>query len=322
MITPLPPHSPADATEIATAKSSSPPPPQFQWKDVVWLNVIVMTLWHVGAVYAAVFVMPQASLAANFVLWICLWFWSAVGVTAGSHRLWAHKSYKAKLPLQIWLMLWSSMAYQNSIYDWARDHRVHHKGSDTNADPHNANRGFFFAHMGWLLVRKHPDVFRESRKINNADLDTDPIVQFQKKHYIVVGMTMCYVVPALLGYHLIDSAWEGFWIGGVFRHVWLLHMTWCVNSVAHFYGSKPYDPKIRPVENLLVSIGAVGEGWHNFHHRYPTDYATSEFGIGQWNPTKVFIDCMAAIGQAYDLKRSSTAAARREFVAAQEHRHD
>ncbi|RHY86205.1 hypothetical protein DYB37_013492 [Aphanomyces astaci] len=313
---------PTSGAEPATTPSPQPPStaasltPAFSWSEVVWVNVVVMTVWHVGAAYGAICVMPKASLWANLVLWVSFWFWAALGVTAGSHRLWSHRSYKAKLPLQIFLMLLSSMAYQNSIFEWSRDHRVHHKGSDTTADPHNSNRGFFFAHMGWLLTRKHPDVFTESRKINNRDLETDPIVQFQKRHYQVIGLGMCYGFPTIVGYVCFGSAWQGFWIGGVFRHVWLLHMTWCVNSVAHFFGYKPYDRNIRAVENLFVSIGAVGEGWHNYHHRYPTDYATSEFGfLYQWNPTKLFIEIMAAVGLAYDLKRSTTAAATRERLA-------
>ncbi|POM64892.1 Acyl-CoA desaturase 1, partial [Phytophthora palmivora] len=82
---------------------------------------------------------------------------------------------------------------------------------------------------------------------------------------------------------------------------------------------KPYDRKIQPVENLIVALGALGEGYHNYHHKYPSDYATSEWGIlsGQFNPTKAFIDFMAMIGQAYDLKRSRTAARTRERVAKQ-----
>ncbi|ETV70607.1 hypothetical protein H257_13981 [Aphanomyces astaci] len=289
------------------------PTPTFSWGEVVWYNVIILSVWHAMAVYTLFFVLPQASFVAILTLWVGLWFFSGLGITAGAHRLWAHRSYKARLPLQIFLALCNSMAFQGSIYEWSRDHRVHHKGSDTTADPHNSRRGFFFAHMGWVMVRKHADVFREGKKMNFADLDNDKLVQFQKKHYLASVLLMCYVFPSIVGYLCFDSAWQGFWIGGVYRHVWVLHMTWCVNSVAHFFGYKPYDRNSRAVENLFVSIGAIGEGWHNYHHRYPTDYATGEMGVtGQWNPTKGFIDLMASVGLAYDMKRSTTAAATRE----------
>lgn len=106
---------------------------------------------------------------------------AAFGITAGAHRLWAHKSYKARLPLRIFLMILQTIAFQNSIYEWARDHRVHHKFTDTDADPHNASRGFFFSHMGWLLIRKHPEVKAKGKMIDMSDLEQDPVVMFQKK---------------------------------------------------------------------------------------------------------------------------------------------
>lgn len=103
------------------------------------------------------------------------------GVTAGVHRLWSHRSYKAKTPLRIILMLCFSLSGQNTIYDWVRDHRVHHKFSETEADPHNSNRGFFFAHIGWLMMNKHPEVVRKGRMLDMNDIVNDPVVQFHQK---------------------------------------------------------------------------------------------------------------------------------------------
>lgn len=105
----------------------------------------------------------------------------AFGITAGAHRLWAHKSYKATWQLRLILATVNLIAFQNSIHEWVRDHRVHHKYTDTNADPHNAKRGFFFSHMGWLVLRKHPDVKTKGANISMADLEEDQIVMFQKK---------------------------------------------------------------------------------------------------------------------------------------------
>lgn len=103
------------------------------------------------------------------------------GVTAGAHRLWAHKSYKAKLPLRIILMIFQTMAFQNCIHEWVRDHRAHHKFCDTDADPHNSRRGFFFSHMGWLMCKKHPDVKAKGQTIDMSDIEADPVVMFQKE---------------------------------------------------------------------------------------------------------------------------------------------
>lgn len=142
---------------------------------------------------------------------------AALGVTAGAHRLWTHNGYKAKWQLKLIWMYLNCMAFQNSVFEWARDHRyieqnlfslniyiiyilnlsnnkylpiyifisicrAHHKFTDTDADPHNFQRGFFFSHIGWLMVKKHPDVKRVGGTIDMSDLERDPIVMFQKKY--------------------------------------------------------------------------------------------------------------------------------------------
>lgn len=108
------------------------------------------------------------------------WFVTSMGITAGSHRLWTHRSFKAKLPLRIFLMLCQTAMFQKSIYDWARDHRVHHKFTDTDADPYNSSRGFFFSHIGWTMMRKHREVIEKGRTVNFSDIEADPVVQFQR----------------------------------------------------------------------------------------------------------------------------------------------
>ena len=94
----------------------------------------------------------------------------SLGVTAGVHRLWSHRSYKAHPLLQFFLLVVFSGQGQHSVFHWARDHRLHHKKSDTNADPHNINRGFFFSHIGWLMVKKNRATLEEMKKIDISDL--------------------------------------------------------------------------------------------------------------------------------------------------------
>lgn len=95
--------------------------------------------------------------------------------------MWAHKSYKATWQLRLILAAANLIAFQNNIFEWVRDHRVHHKYTDTDADPHNSVRGFFFSHMGWLMLRKHPDIKTKGARVDMSDLLQDPIVMFQKK---------------------------------------------------------------------------------------------------------------------------------------------
>jgi stearoyl-CoA desaturase (Delta-9 desaturase) len=229
-----------------------------------------------------------------------------LGITAGAHRLWAHRSYKATLPLRIFLMLLNSMANQGSIYHWSRDHRVHHKHSETDADPHNATRGIFYAHMGWLFVKKHPSTIVAGKKLTYEDLANDATVVFQRALDPWFALFMCFVFPGLVCTLWGDNFWNGYWVAGALRYVFVLHCTWMVNSVAHFFGSHPYDPSSWPAENPLVSFFAVGEGWHNWHHKYPYDYAASEFGVvKQYNPTKLFIDTCCLLGLASECKRAT-----------------
>ena len=268
--------------------------------------LIYIGLAHVAAL-VGLFKIPECQWQT--LLWaFVLWPISGLGITAGVHRLWAHRSYNATFPLRVVLMLANSIANQGSIWHWARDHRVHHKHSETDADPHNATRGFFFAHMGWLFVKKHQSVVAAGRQLNHDDLAMDSTVVFQKRLDPWFALFMCMVMPGLVCTLWGDNFWNGYWVAGGLRYICVLHFTWCVNSAAHLYGDHPYDPKSWPAENPLVSVMAIGEGWHNWHHKYPFDYAASEFGIGkQFNPTKLFIDTCIFFGLASNPKRATGA---------------
>ena len=200
-------------------------------------------------------------------------------------------------------MIAQCTAGQNSLWIWCRDHQVHHKFSETDADPHNSNRGFFFAHVGWLLRRKHPEVTIRSATLSKwfEKLWSDPVVQIQHKYYFYLYLVFA-LGPFLIPYFLYgESLFRSFMIIYVLRYMSILHGTWFVNSTAHMFGNRPYDPEIQPRENWWVSYGALGEGYHNYHHTFPSDYKTSEDG-SFFNLTKLFIDLMAWMGQAYGLE--------------------
>ncbi|XP_053164084.1 stearoyl-CoA desaturase [Hemicordylus capensis] len=266
----------------------------------VWRNIILMFLLHVSALYG-ISLIPSAKLHTS--LWAGLCFiLSALGITAGAHRLWSHRSYKATLPLRIFFAVVNSMAFQNDIYEWTRDHRAHHKFSETDADPHNASRGFFFSHIGWLMVRKHPDVIEKGRKLDLSDLKADKVVMFQRRHYKVSVVIMCFFLPTFVPWYFWgESLWNSFFLASIVRYTAILNATWLVNSAAHMYGNRPYDQHISPRENHYVVFGALGEGFHNYHHTFPFDYSTSEFGW-RWNFTTAFINAMYYLGLASDCK--------------------
>jgi len=275
--------------------------------NINWPMGLYITLVHYWATWGLrrLHVVSSQTLLWAFILWPI----SGLGITAGVHRLWSHRSYDAKLPLRIVLMLFNSIANQGSIFHWARDHRVHHKHSEQDADPHNATRGFFFAHMGWLYVKKHPAVVEAGKLLNFDDLKQDGTVMFQKRYDPWFTLFMCFVFPALVAKYCWGEAfWPALHVAGSLRYCVVLHFTWLVNSAAHFFGDHPYDNQSWPAENPFVSLAAIGEGWHNWHHKYPYDYAASEFGVAsQFNPTKLFIDGCAALGLVTNRKRATGA---------------
>ena len=155
-------------------------------------------------------------------------------------------------------------------------------------------------------MKKHPKVIQAGRKLDLSDVLSDPVVGFQKSVDPFFSLFMCFGFPSLVS----SCLWgEGllcsFFVGGCLRYSIVLHSSWLVNSAAHIYGSRPYDKTINPADNLYVSALSGGEGWHNWHHKFPYDYAGSEFGAHQkYNPTKVFIDVCAWLGLVSDRKRA------------------
>lgn len=272
---------------------------------LVWRNIILFGYLHLAALYGAWLCLSSAKLSTVFFA-IFLYVISALGITAGAHRLWAHRSYKAKLPLRILLAAFNTIAFQDCALHWARDHRVHHKYSETDADPHNATRGFFFSHIGWLLCRKHPDVIEKGKKLDTADLEADPVLHYQRKYYMLLMPIFCFLLPTTIPMYVWGETLKNAWfVCAMFRYTFVLNVTWLVNSAAHKWGDKPYDKDINPSQNSSVAIFAFGEGWHNYHHVFPWDYKTAELGGYHFNFSTAFIDFFAKIGWAYDLKSVS-----------------
>lgn len=289
-----------DNAQKFVVKNSSSNEQKYKWK-IVWRNVIVFLYLHLGALYGFYLTFTSTKLLTT--LWgIFVASLAAMGITAGAHRLWAHRSYKAKWPLRLVLMLCQSIAFQNHIYEWVRDHRVHHKFTDSDADPHNAQRGFFFSHIGWLLLRKHPDVMKKGATIDMSDLEQDPIVVWQRRLYIVLMPLCCFIIPMWVPYYFWNETMLNSWYSTLLRYTLSLNLTWLVNSAAHIWGMKPYDSTIGPTENVSVAICAFGEGWHNYHHVFPWDYKAAELGNYKLNFTTAFIDFCARLGLVYDRK--------------------
>ncbi|KAL1464066.1 hypothetical protein WDU94_003749 [Cyamophila willieti] len=225
----------------------------------------------------------------------------------GAHRLWTHRTFKANFWLRAILLVAATVAGQNCLWVWVRDHRQHHKYSDTDGDPHNASRGFFFSHIGWLMVRKQPEVIALGKLIDVSDLEADPLVMFQKRYYKTLFVIFSMILPMLFPYYVLhETLWTSFLISFVTRITVLLNGTWSVNSVTHIYGNRPFTKDMLPTENEWVSMLGMGEGWHNYHHSFPWDYKAAELGQ-HFNGVRHIIEFCARQGWAWDLKSASRA---------------
>jgi len=290
--------------EAATSQSAKSDAGRMKLTEtpIVWRNVAIMLYLHMAALYGFYLCFGVAK-AATIGWAFFLFLFGGFGITGGAHRLWAHRSYKAKWPLRVFAAVAQTIAVQNDIYEWSRDHRVHHKFSETDADPHNARRGFFFAHVGWLLMKKHPEVKRRGATVDCSDLLQDPVVIYQRKFYVPLVLLLSFAMPAWVPWYFWGESFKtAFFVASIFRYVFNLNITWLVNSAAHIWGNHPYDNNINPAENLYVAFLTSGEGWHNYHHVFPWDYKAAELGNYKMNMTTAAIDLFNWLGLAYDLK--------------------
>ncbi|XP_065222781.1 acyl-CoA Delta-9 desaturase-like [Planococcus citri] len=281
--------------------------------EIVWFNAIGFLLLHLAALYGTYLCIFSAKFLTT--LWgVFTAYLAALAVTMGAHRLYTHRTFKANKYVRLILVVIQTMAGQNCLWVWIRDHRQHHKYSDTNGDPHNSSRGFFFCHIGWLMVRKHPDVIRKGKTIDMSDINQDPMVMFQKNHYkklfVIFAIGVPTAIPCLLWN---ETLWNSFFISFVARLIYSLNFTWLVNSAAHIFGTRPFTKDMSPAENSFVSFFGLGEGWHNYHHTFPWDYRAAEFGQ-HFNITTSVIDYCTKKGWVYDVKCASQELVKRQAV--------
>lgn len=232
----------------------------------------------------------------SFVLFLA---WNGLGITAGYHRLWAHRTYDASWPVRFMLMLGGTMAIQNSILFWSSGHRTHHRHVDhVDLDPYSAKRGFWFSHMGWML-RNYPSGNPDFR--NAPDLQKDPMVMFQHNYYIPMILVTNLGFPALVGWAVGDF-WGVMLLAGLLRLVASHHFTFFINSLAHMFGKQPYTDENTARDNFWLALVTWGEGYHNFHHIFQYDYRN---GVKWWqfDPTKWLILGLSKVGLTSNLKR-------------------
>ena len=267
-----------------------------------WTNMLIFSLTPLLALtLVPVYGYLYGYDSFEWITFTLLFVYSGISITAGYHRLWSHKTYKAHPILRVFLAFGGALALQNDILNWASDHRRHHRHVDDNKkDPYSAGRGFWFSHIGWIL-RNYESASNDFSNVQ--DLKRDPIVMWQHRNYLSLVLLANIALPAFLGFINGDII-AGLLLGGLLRLVINHHTTYLINSLAHMWGKQTYSNQVSARDNPFLALITFGEGYHNYHHTFQWDYRN---GVKWWHfdPTKWIINLLSRVGLTYGLKRCS-----------------
>jgi stearoyl-CoA desaturase (delta-9 desaturase) len=243
-----------------------------------------------GANLGAVVVPFAATIAAIALFWnrlvspadlaiaAVMYMLTAVGITVGFHRLLTHRAFQTSKPLEYVFAILGSMAVQGPVVSWVADHRKHHAHTDEEGDPHSPHvgregglrgmlAGLWHAHAGWLMTNQG----RADWKRFAPDLYEDPGMRAIGRAFVPLVL-LSLALPALAGYLVggtLAAAATGLLWGGLVRIFFVHHVTWSVNSVCHFFGSRRFDTDDRSTNVFWLALPSLGESWHHNHHAFP-----------------------------------------------------
>jgi stearoyl-CoA desaturase (delta-9 desaturase) len=241
---------------------------------------------HAGCLLVLVTGAPADAVAVG----IASYLLRGLGISAGYHRYFSHRSFRTSRAFQFVLALLGTLAVQKGVLWWASHHRHHHQASDRDGDVHSPVRdGFWWSHVGWFLSRRHEDT--EWPRVR--DLARYPELVWLNEHFALP--------PALFALGLFAAGGLPWLVWGFLLSttaVW--HVTYAINSVAHQLGSRPYDTPDGSRNNLCLAVLALGEGWHNNHHHY-MNAARAGFHWWQIDTTYLVLRALAAVGVTWDL---------------------
>jgi stearoyl-CoA desaturase (delta-9 desaturase) len=281
---------------------------------LVWTNVLMFVLtFAAAAILVPWYGLTHGFSAADWGVFAFFLVANGMAITAGYHRLWAHRTYEAHWSLRLFYLVFGTMALQNSAFVWCSGHRTHHLYvDDEERDPYSARRGFWFSHIGWML-REYPS--GKSDFSNIPDLKKDPMLAFQHRYYVPLTLAANFGLPLIAGL-VFHDVWGMLILAGVLRLVWSHHVTFFINSLAHMWGSRPYTEDNSARDNPVLAVVTYGEGYHNFHHIFAHDYRN---GVRwwQWDPTKWLIATLQVFGLTRRLKRTPVFQIQRALLAMQ-----
>lgn len=266
-----------------------------------WAGVILFAVLILGGVIGTPFYIYYHGLSrAEIFFFLFYFFATSLAITVGYHRLFAHATYKTNDIVRFFLLFFGAATYEESALKWASQHRQHHQFTDTDLDPYNSRRGFWYSHIGWVILYKHP-----VNHDNVMDLFKSKLIVNQHQYYDAWALLSGIVIPMAIGFWMGDPL--GFFLIVVCLRIFLvMNAAFFINSYAHMVGNNAYDDKVSARDHWLGAILTNGEGYHSFHHKFPNDYRN---GIRwyHWDPSKWFIYLLSRLGLAWDLKRTSVA---------------
>ena len=265
-------------------------------------NLAAVVVPFLATGVAIVLLWNQAVGATDLAIMAVMYVLSAGGITIGYHRLLTHRSFQTYPGLEYAFAILGSLAVQGPVISWVADHRKHHAHTDEEGDPHSPHvghghglRGLWHAHIGWLLT----DQGRADRKRYARDL-------FINRHFLaLVGLSLG--LPALAGFALtgtIAGAATGLLWGGFVRIFFVHHITWSINSVCHFMGTRRFAVEDESRNVFWLALPSLGEAWHHNHHAFPRS-AVNSMRPWELDPSGLFIRALERVGLAWNVIRIS-----------------
>jgi stearoyl-CoA desaturase (delta-9 desaturase) len=281
-----------------------------KFSNIDWVTLIFIAAYHVLLVIALPLYLMDRMPSWSLIGWtMFLIAGSLLSITAGYHRLYAHRTYRARKPVEGLMLYFGTLATQGSVLQWSHDHRLHHKHVDTDLDPYSAPRGFWYSHILWMFEKNEP---KNERYLK--DLIQNKLLVFQDKYYGWVMAITNILTVLLLGWITGDLV-GAFVIGFLLRLFIVHHSTWFINSLCHIWGSQPYSTEHTAVNNFILAILTYGEGYHNYHHTFAGDYRNGVRWY-QFDPAKYLIWIMSKLGLAWDLKRTDPLMIKKKLIQA------
>jgi len=271
-------------------------------------NLAGVVVPFAGVLLAVVLLWQQWVDGVDLAIFAVMYLVTALGITVGFHRLFTHRSFETGPVVQFILSVLGSMAVQGPLLDWVAQHRRHHQHSDEPGDPHSPHhhgggvlgllRGLWHAHLGWIFDPAPPDLMRYVKDLQQSGM------LWTVSSLFPVWVAVGFLVPAVLG-GLLTGSWLGVWTGlvwgGLVRVFLVHHVTWSVNSVCHLWGFRPFRSSDQSRDNFVFGVLALGEGFHNAHHAFPT---SARHGLRWWQPDVSYyvIRLLALVGLAWNVR--------------------